>query len=583
MAPQPRIGLVLFALAAACASPKLMKSACQVDSDCDMGLLCDNNNCIDAKTKECDVVTDGNPILQPSPYTVAFGDIDTATDTQTVELHNIGNCTLTLFEADLVGGPDGGASGPFSCDFCAGKFPIEIFPGRFDSLQLGYQAKGVGRADDMLKILSDDKEFPELSVPIHANYLGSPALKAAPNPVDFGYVAMGLEGTKRVTLSNAGTGIAPVQIMSIALSPPDTMDFDLQTDAMPPLKLAPLATDSTAFIYVNLAYHPRTIAMHMAELVITTNKDELHVPLTGTSLGPPKANVAPMMLDLGMVPLGATNVLPINIQNTGGAPLIVTYAWSGMLSTDFSTAPAVLPAIAPGTLTQLQVAFTATSLNCNASGCIEKPETGLLELMTNDPEHPSFAIPVNAKAEPGPGPEVVKVEMVFDNGTDGLFDKDVRDVDMHLEHPFGYVCDKQHTPVMWGNYGNATWLAFPPKEEPERIVLSDAQIDATWRIQLTYMQDCDSLPTELLAGLLGISTDLLIDYFTGGVPIPGVGGQQVSQLISQVCLHHSSSNATVRVYVNGTLIKETTVGLAHIGDSVYAVDLVRQNGMFTAQ
>jgi len=85
---------------------------------------------------------------------------------------------------------------------------------------------------------------------------------------------------------------------------------------------------------------------------------------------------------------------------------------------------------------------------------------------------------------------------------------------------------------MWGNYGNAGWIAFPPQKNPQRIVLSDALIDATWRIQLSYLEDCKSLPTEVLAGLLGISTDLLVDYFAGGA-LPGVGGQQVSDLISQ--------------------------------------------------
>jgi hypothetical protein len=575
--------LAVAALAAlSCQGPHLVKSACQVDTDCDTGLICDNNNCINASTKACDVVTDGNPILQPSPYTVAFGDLDTAMSMQAVELHNIGNCTLTLYEADLTGGPDGGPSGPFSCDFCTGKFPLEIFPGRFKTVQIGYTASNVGKADDMLSILSDDKEFPTLPVPIHANYLGSPDLKAAPNPVDFGYVAVGLEGTKTVTLSNAGSGVAAVQIMSIALNPIDTMDFGMMTDAMPPLSLAPLAMDQTALLKVDLAYHPRTSAMHMAELVVTTNKGELHIPLTGSSLSPPKAQVSPTTLDLGMVPLGATNVLPISIQNSGGAPLIVTYQWAGTLSTDFSAAPVALPPVAPGALTQLEVSFTATSLNCNMSGCTEKPETGILELTTNDPEHPSIPITVNAKAEPTQGPEVVKVEMVFNGGGSGTFTKDVRMVEMHLEHPFGYVCDEAHPMVMWGNYGNAGWISFPPLQNPQRVVLSDALVDATWRIQLSYLEDCDSLPTEVLAGLLGISTDLLVDYFAGGA-IPGVGGQQVSDLISQICFSHSGSDATVNVFTNGTQIGQKTVHLNHKGDTIYAVDLVRTNGNFTAQ
>ncbi len=135
---------------------------------------------------------------------------------------------------------------------------------------------------------------------------------------------------------------------------------------------------------------------------------------------------------------------------------------------------------------------------------------------------------------------------------------------------------------MWQSYGNADWLAFPPKEEPERIILSDTMIDATYRIQLTYVEDCSSLPSALLAGLLGISTDLLIDYFAGGA-IPGISGQQIADLISQVCFSHDPSNATVDVYVNGVLIKEATATLQHKGDTLYILDPLRTNGHFTAQ
>src|SRR5688572_13772363 len=96
------VALSAIALIAACGSPKLVKTACRQDSDCENGLLCEDFRCIEQKTKACEVVTDGNPILQPSPYTVAFGDLDAADTTTTLELHSIGNCTLTLFEAALT-------------------------------------------------------------------------------------------------------------------------------------------------------------------------------------------------------------------------------------------------------------------------------------------------------------------------------------------------------------------------------------------------------------------------------------------------------------------------------------------------
>ncbi|MBK7860468.1 MAG: choice-of-anchor D domain-containing protein [Archangiaceae bacterium] len=582
------VALAAITLIAACGSPKLIKAPCQRDSDCENGLLCEDYRCIEAKTKACEVVTDGNPILQPSPYTVAFGDLDTADAELTLELHSIGNCTLTLYEAGLTG-----TSSPFGCGaFCAGKFPIEIFPGRNVPVTVSFKAKAVGKADDELKILSDDREFPELRVPIHADFLGVPLLKAAPNPVDFGYLAMGRRATRKVTLSNQGTGVAPVEVRSIALDPVDSMDFALDVTALTlPSSLVPVAKDSSALLAFEVAYTPRSNAVHHASVVVTTAKGELRVPVKGNSETPPVidvcagasmagsprclSNMGTPTVNLGTVPYGATNVLPVTILNKGGAPLKVTYKWGGSNhSTDLSASPAVLPEVMGGTYVDLQVAYTNTSGMGQA--------TGILELTTNDPSHPSISIPVNATNGGKTGPEVVKIEMVFDNGTDGLFDKDVRNVDMHLEHPFGYVCDKAHpNPTTWGTYGNPSWLAFPPKEEPERIILADAMVDATYRVQVSYMEDCKSLPTELLAGLLGISVDVLVDYLSGGV-VP-IDGSAIGDLIANVCLDHSSSNVTITAYVNGAVIGNKTVTLGKKGDLSYALDLVRENGKFKVQ
>jgi hypothetical protein len=53
--------------------------------------------------------------------------------------------------------------------------------------------------------------------------------------------------------------------------------------------------------------------------------------------------------------------------------------------------------------------------------------------------------------------------------------------------------------------------------------------------------------------------------------------------IEQTCLSHDSSNATVRVWINGVLKKEKTATLQQKGDSSYVMDLVRTNGTFTVQ
>ncbi|MBU6280571.1 MAG: hypothetical protein KGN78_15135, partial [Actinomycetales bacterium] len=219
---------------------------------------------------------------------------------------------------------------------------------------------------------------------------------------------------------------------------------------------------------------------------------------------------------------------------------------------------------------ELQVAVTATK---------EGPLNGFLLFSTNDPSRPAFSIPVTATGVPGPGPQVVKVELTYENGSDSAFDEDFRNVDMTLEHPYGFVCNKQTpAPTNWGNFGNPSWLSFGPKEEPERIILVNGQQDGTYRIMLQYMQDCASLPTQLLSGILGVAVDVAQLAAAGAVLVPG---KDVGALIEQICLSKKSTPATVKVYVNGVLAKEATVTLGKRGDVVYAADLVRANGTFT--
>jgi hypothetical protein len=561
---------VAAAFAVSCGRPKLIETACREDSACPTGEICENFQCIPAITRACTNVVSGNPILQPDPYAISFGDLDVSTQEQKLTIHNIGNCTLTLYEASL----GKGLASPFVCSLTNATFPMEIFPGRSREFAVSFATDKPGRLQDELKILSDDKQFSELRVPLSVNFLGVPKLQVAPNPVDFGYVAMGRQSSRNVQLSNQGTGVAPITIQTIAFSDPMTMDFAFVTPFVGPVTLKPLTTDMAALIPLELRYTPRSTAKHAMDLLIVTDHGTIKVPLTGNSETPPQLTFNPTMINLGNVPLGATNLAALTLTNMGGAPLVAQLKWGGTNpNTDLFTSPTVIPPIAAGALIDIQVGFTATAIG---------PVTGLLNLTTNDPSKPSITIPVTANGVMGAGPQVVKLEMVYENGTDSVFDNDVRNVDMTLEHPFGYICNKQTpNPMNWGTYGKPSWLAFAPKEEPERIVLADATTDGTYRVMLQYVESCASIPTGLLAGLLGISTEVLVGYLSGGT-IP-VNGEDVSKLVAQICLSNKNSNATVRAYVNGTLVKEKTVNLGKRGDSIYAMDLERLNGVFTAK
>jgi hypothetical protein len=520
------------------------------------------------EAKSCDVVLEGNPILQPSPHTVDFGVVDSqAALLQTITLHNIGNCTLTLFEATLKDTAAG-----FTCDLCDTTFPKEIWPGRSVDVTLSYTPGAVKESITELTLLSDDKEYPTLRVPIRANYIGTPQLVAAPNPVDFGYTAQGRLTRRSLQLSNQGTGTAPVTITSVALSPADTMDFSLAAITDLPRTLVPVTADREAVELLEVRYTPRTLADHTADLVVTTSKGTFTVPLKGTSSSAPAVTVTPAMIDLGDVTLGTSTFRTLTIVNGGGAPLTVHPTWGGMMfTTDFSTNPQVIPDVIPAQYVEVQVEVTATR-----EGVLQ----AILNLETNDPLRPTVSIPVTARGVLGGGAEVVKLEMTFDNGTDGTFDNDVRNVDMTLEHPFGYVCNKQNpNPMNWGNYGTASWLAFAPKEEPERIILADSRQDGTYRVMVTYMQDCASVPTDLLAGILGISVEALVGYLSGGA-IP-INGQDVGNIIQSICLSKRGTAVDVKVYVNGMLRAEKNASLGRKGDSTYVLDLIRQNSMYS--
>ena len=173
--------------------------------------------------------------------------------------------------------------------------------------------------------------------------------------------------------------------------------------------------------------------------------------------------------------------------------------------------------------------------------------------------------------------------MNFENGADSAFDDDFRNVDMALENPFGLIVDERTpNPTNWNQFGQPSWFAFGPKQEPERIVLPDAQQDGIYRIILSYREDCASVPSGLVAALLGISIEALITYYTGGSTL-GIGAQQVADVIETLCLRRLSSPATVTVYVNGAVIAEVPAVLERKNDFLYAAELERSGGQFTVR
>ena len=571
------IGITLFTLSclASCSEDlePLVLARCEDDVECGTGFICELGECTAKTNVSCASVEGGAAILQPGPPVVDFERVGPATSFRSLRLRNIGNCTLTIYEVKF----DGADSDSFECPRCNdSRFPMELFPLRDEEIQVAFTPEREGSFYAELKLLSDDAEYAEIRVPVRAKFEGVPLVNVAPGDIDFSYVEAGRTVEEVVRITNQGTGTAPLTVLDVRLARTGTSAFTLESMATFPSELAPATVDATASIPVYVKYQPRDIGSHSAELIVITNQQRngtVRIPLKGTSKTPPKVNISPDNLNFGEVPIGRTNVAPLTIVNEGGSPLSVTYRWGGTnFTTDLSALPAILPPIQPGQYTELQVFASATAVG---------ELTGLLIFETNDPQKPTITVPVSARGTDVIGNQVVKIEMSFENGESGFFGDDLRNVDMSLENPFGQLVNKQQPSPMWGGFGNPTWFAFGVSEEPERIILPDAQNDGTYRVILQYVEDCASVPTQLLAGVLGISVSSLTSYLSGGAV--NIDGDRVSNAISSLCLNREGTQATVTVYVNGQVVTETTIALGQKGDVAYAIDLVRQNGTYTVR
>ncbi len=549
---------------------------CINDTSCQGGAVCIDGTCVDRDTVSCQSIEGGQAILQPGPPLMDFGHTGANTSNRELVLRNIGNCTLTVFEAYF----EKEENSPFTCPFCAPEnFPVELFPFREHPLNVFFTPLDVGEYDDVLILLSDDAEFSEIRIPVRARFNGIPQIAIAPEQLDFDYAPVGRTITRTLRITNRGSGTAPLEIQKLEVESATVSAFTFEPEIAPsrPVVLNSPATGSDDELIVNVRYHPREIENHTGNLVITTNQPRnrvLRVPLTGSSQTPAKIKVSPERINFGPVPIGQTTALPLTILNEGGTPLRLTYRWTGTgLSTDLSALPLVVPPIAPGNYTEMQILVTATA---------PAPITGLLLIESNDPMRPTITVPVSADGQDVVGAQVIKIDMNFENGSDSAFDEDFRNVDMTLESPFGLVCNEQNATPNWMSHGNPTWIAFGVKKEPERVVLPNSMADGTYRVMVSYVEDCSSLPSGLLTSILGISLNALLAYLTGGASI-GISGTDIAEVIEQICFNRSSSAVTLTISINGQIAAEVPVTLGRKGDYLYAADIIRQGGQYTVR
>lgn len=558
----PRLGLgwALLGALAACGSEET-EAGCALDADCATGQICHAAACILPARLDC-VEGDGMAPAIAIPERVSFGVVSVQPVTRPIEVQNEGSCTLRLYSAALSG------SG-FRCPECATQLPASVYPGRSVELEVVLDP-GAGSASGTLTLQTNDPTATSTSVRLDGLDAGQPDPEVTPLSVDFGFVPEGEVSSKVVQVLNATEGETALQIDAMRIEP-EGGPFSVSTQQTLPISLVPARRNPSARFVMSVRYAPTIRADQSATLVIVPASGSMvRVPLSA-SAQPPVLGLGQSSVDFGDVRLGASKSVQVAVQNSGMSPLVVQASLLSGLNPDLSLTDNLSDPIAPGGLRTFTLTLAPT-----APGQVSDN----LRLQTNDPVAVERLVPITGNI-PVESVEVVTVEMTFEAGSSSALDLDLRDVDLILESPTGQVCREETPTAAWGAAGTCRWSSVGTAQNPERVLLTDATADGRYPVQVSYVEDCATLPTALTATLLGIGIDELSDALAeDDVMIPM---SALEAAIQQACVDRRSSPTTLVVKANGVEIGRRQVEPTERGDQFTALTLVKGVGGFSVE
>ena len=248
----------------------------------------------------------------------------------------------------------------------SGRIPA----GQSQSIAVGIDASGqfAGTYQDVLRIVSNDPQNPQLSVPVRLDVTGVPIAHLNRSTLDFGTLLLGGTASDSMTVSNPGTEV--LAIAGIDVSNPE-------------VTVTPSAFTLGVFEsrLVRVSYHPLATGSP-GHLTVRSN-DPVNAAQTVAQLGvgapPPLASMTPASLE-ATLPVGSVVTRALRLSNTGDGPLF----FRAQRLPVGATWLAVLPdtgEVAPQATRDLAVRFNASTL---LGGIYD----GAVRLTTNDPARP---------------------------------------------------------------------------------------------------------------------------------------------------------------------------------------------------
>jgi hypothetical protein len=280
----------------------------------------------------------------------------------------------------------------------------------------------------------------------------------------------------------------------------------------------------------------------------------------------------------------------------------------------FSVMPSFVPPIEPGGRVVLSVFYSPTEPSDPAETFSpNRAAEAVLNITSNDTEPGSDvlrAVALRGFARSGVQDQILKVEMEYENADNSWAAADFRDVNLIVESTDGAVrCKKPEFRDLNGNgqfgegsvigevldhcgewssagtYGRASWSYDGTYEEPERVVVlglgPEGANGKVFEVKVTYMEDCESVLSDQLGGIIGIAGSILLGAVGGSIGVPiAVDPGTISGLLDEACVNREGSTTTTRISLDGQVVASPTVRLNAKGDTRSVARLRRELGAF---
>ncbi len=330
-----------------------------------------------------DVVEEPWAEIDWTPTAIDFGAVPSYVQAvEVVTLTSTGTSDLEIDDIYLSPGS--------STDFTlqSNPAPVVLPPGYSIQVGVSYVPDDPQADVGTLKIHSNASNEPEVQIPISGEMAPAPDIELDPPLLDFGAVLIGNSLQLDSLVWNIGS--ADLDLGAITLS--GSSDFTLD-GAPSSVTLAPQACDT-----ITVTYTPSDTGQDTGQVVIPSNdpdEDPAYLELIGEFQPVPDILVDPLLVDFGVVDIGQTLPLPVDVSNVGGAPLDVTgVTISGSAEFAISTNP--FPAsLATGDLDVIWVTYSPVDTVA---------DSGTLSIASNDPDEP--VVDVQLVAQPTLYPDI---------------------------------------------------------------------------------------------------------------------------------------------------------------------------------